>query len=78
MQGISKKVFKYDLIKKINELKQIYSDALDEQAMQWQESAENEYCEFHEVSKKEYDQLIKDNYESQKFAEELLNYIENN
>jgi hypothetical protein len=70
---------KYELI---NEFKQFIEGKreeietqADEEAMQWQEEAENEYAECHEVSKIEYEKILKHRLECIDFLEEIEEFV---
>ena len=76
MNPISQESLKEDLIKLIDENIETYEEAFNEEAMQWQESAENEEDECHEVSKVEYEKLLEDRGEFLRFADRLKEKIE--
>lgn len=67
---------KDDLIKLINENIEDYEESFNEESMQWQESAENEYDECHEISKIEYEKLLEERGSFLRFAESLKEKIQ--
>ena len=65
-----------DSLKLIDEKIEGYEEAFNEEAMQWQESAENEYDECHEISKKEYEKLLEERGSFLRFSESLKEKIQ--
>lgn len=57
----------------LEDKRQEYSDEVDDEAMQWQEDADQPESEYYEISKKEYDEILKRKGE----IDDLLDNIEN-
>lgn len=76
MLYITSESLKDDLIKLIDENIEGYEEAFNEESMQWQESAENEYDECHEISKKEYEKLLEERGSFLRFSESLKEKIQ--
>ena len=57
----------------LEDKRQEYSDEVDDEAMQWQEDADQPESEYYEIAKKEYDEILKRKGE----IDDLLDNIEN-
>ena len=62
-----------EFINFLGDKRQEYSDEVDDEAMMWQEDADQPESEDYEMAKKEYDEILK----RKKEIDELLDRIEN-
>lgn len=52
-----------------------YNDEADEEAMQWQEDAEQPESEYYEISKKEYDTILERKGDIDSFLDDIETFL---
>ena len=61
----------------ISDKKQEYEEESNEEAMQWQEDADNSYSEFYEIAKESYYEILKRKGDIDGLIEEIESFLAN-
>ena len=61
----------------LEDKRQEYSDEVDDEAMQWQEDADQPESEDYELAKKEYDEILKRKGEIDTLLDDIENFLIN-
>lgn len=72
---------KYEILEELKQFiidkREEISTECDEEAMQWQEDAENTESEFYEISKQEYEKILDDKLNSDLFLDSVDDFLAN-
>ena len=72
---------KYEFLEELKEWisykKQEYEEESNEEAMQWQEDADNSCSEFYEIAKDSYDEILKRKGDIDGLIEEIESFLAN-